>query len=234
MTTDVAPDIAHAPDTTPEIVPTYIFCPEEPFLNVWCNGRMLKFNNGRLMSTHIQEDRRALTEDDIAWFKAEAFKTEARGDQPRFIIYDGNIDNETVRAVLMSYLSARVTRQVLNRAQGADAATMAGDIELAMAMMLSTNDGLPDIRFGGDRVIDTINRVQPSMGAQMENLKKLAGGIIRPMADAQAAVRDEQVIQQAAAGLTGDNQELQPPAAKGVDDLIPGGSGQAVGSPWER
>lgn len=226
MTTE-AIQTAGAAAEAPERV--YIFCPEEPFLQVYVNGRMLSFANGRLVSTHLQNGR-PMTEEDIAFFEQQNTMT---GGPPKYVIWRGDIAKPEQRGMLMMYLQERVTRQVITRAQGVDASTLAQDITLAMAMMLSTDDGLPDLygQRNGSGQLDMIARLQPGLAAQMKGVSDFAmnafGGGINDLA---AARRDDEMIRKAAAGET---DELAPPAAKNVDELQPGGGQAVAASPWE-
>lgn len=218
--------VEDAAQAAEEFKRVYIFHPEEPFLLLYRGGRMLRFNNGRLISTTLQENGRPLGEDDIAWFRYEADRTERQTGEPRFVIWEGEL-TDTARGILMLALSRRITRQVITRAHGADAATMANDVELAMQMLLASEDGLPDIRTHRmGNVTDVISRLSPSLSETMRGqamaVNRLTDGMFEGMTTRErmaAQMEDERVIAAAAAGKTGDGDgdELTPPATKNVD-----------------
>lgn len=180
---------------------TYIFCPEEPFGQVNLNGRMLQFNNGRLVSTTRQAtDGRGMSEEDIAWFVRAMAEDEANHQPPRYIVYPGELTS-TARDVLAGMLVQRVTMSLMKRAAGADAATLADDITMTLSAMLATDDGLPDVR-GFSSVLNTVGRVSPSLQAQMQSLATLSQNIAT--GTVEQLTRDQEVIQAGAAGISHD------------------------------
>lgn len=234
MTTE-APDRLDTPKQ--EYKRVYIFHPEEPFLLLWRGGRMLRFNNGRLVSTTIQEDGRPLSEDDLEWFRREADESERQTGIPKYVIWEGEI-NDAARGILMLHLADRVTRQILTRAHGADATTLSGDIRMAVQMLLASDDGLPDVRtHRPNGVLETVGRVAPSlaetMRAQAEFAQMQVGNIafdgLTTRERLVQQLRDDEVIANAAAGIQPGSDELKPPATKNVDETS-GGSGSASGS----
>lgn len=200
---------------------TYVFCPDEPFLKAWVNGRALQFNNGRLVSTHYQRTpgdngRRELTASDIEFFRRHEAAALSRGEEPKYIVFDGEIDDPTTKQVLSNYLRERVMRTCSRKAWAADPQKVMDDAALTLAAMMATDDGLPDVRNMPQDMpglVRTMERSLPSAGKMLRDMIEMSRGFsMNPSQDyadmTDARKRDEEAIRIAASGNADDLSAL--------------------------
>lgn len=100
----------------------YVFSPDEPGLRIVINGKMRRFNNGRM----TLEDGDPAAE----WFRQKVLDT-PYGSLPKFIVTD-TLDSAT----LVRVLSERVGRAMAHRANAQDPATIQVDTEIQLNVML--------------------------------------------------------------------------------------------------
>ena len=163
---------------------TYVFCPSEPFLTVWVGGRALKFNNGRLVSTHYQRapganQRRELSDSDLAYFRQEEQRATARGEEPKYVVFDGELDDPITKQVLANYLRERVMHACSRKAWAADPQKVMDDTALTLAAMMATDDGLPDVRNMPQDMpglVRTMERTMPSAGKMLRDMIEMSRG----------------------------------------------------------
>lgn len=218
---------------------TYVFCPDEPFLIVWVNGRGLQFNNGRLVSTHYQNvpggnGRRELSAADIEYFRLEEARAMARGEEPQFIVFDGEIDDPVTKQVLSNYLRERVMRTCSRKAWASDPQKVMDDANLTLAAMMATDDGLPDVRNMPQdmpSIVRSLERTMPSAGKMLKDMIEMSRGFsLNPSQDyadmTDARRRDEEAIRIAASGNPDDLSALA-----GAQNTDPGAAPAAPAAP---
>jgi len=191
---------------------TYVFCPSEPFLQVYLSGRMVKFRSGRITDQQLYGGR-PLSDDDLKYF---------RSNPSRFRVFVGNLRREDDRLRAAGMLQREIYTAESRRAWASDPLGVDRMGQLAMAQALSTDDGLPDIQREAPlsrEAIDAIARVLPTEGAQLLEMLERIGQTAPQLARASALDQDASVIAQAAAGTDPDElvpdhiPDFTPPAA---------------------
>lgn len=180
---------------------TYVFCPSEPFLQVYLGGRMVKFRSGRITDQQLYGGR-SLSEDDLKYFAS---------NPSRFKVFKGNLRREDDRLRAAGMLQRDIYTAESRRAWASDPLGVDRMGQLAMAQALSTDDGLPDIQREAplsQEAIDAIARVLPTEGSQLVELLTRIGATAPQQAQASALDADAAVIAQAAANK--DLEELVP------------------------
>ena len=169
----------------------YVFSPEEPFLQIFIEGRLLKFNNGRLDTKGGQY---ALSQHEVQWFMNSQEATRSIGrdgggnPQPRFVVW---MDSMGPLAQAAPLLMERVMMTCGKKAWADNIVKVQDDMRFTMAVMLSDEHGVADITPSPIAGLQALQNIMPSA---VEAAGKLLGydpGLEAPntaQADADAAV----------------------------------------------
>lgn len=189
----------------------YVFSPEEPFLQIFVEGRLLKFNNGRLDTKGGQF---RLTQHEVQWFLNSPEATKSLGDdrlgqaQPRFVVW---MDSMGPIAQAAPLLMERVMMTCGRKAWADNITKVQDDMRFTMAVMLSGDDGIADIQ---PQPIAGLQALENIMPAAMVEAGKLLG--YNPDLAAPNTVQedaDSAAIQAAAKGLTEKPEAPDAPPA---------------------
>ena len=150
----------------------YVFSPEEPFLQIFVEGRLLKFNNGRLDTKGGQF---ALTQHEVQWFlnspeaKRNLGLDRLGNTQPRFVVW---MDSMGPLAQAAPLLMDRVLVTCGKKAWADNITKVQDDMRFTMAVMLSGDRGVADIQ---PSPIAGLKALQSIMPSAVEEAGKLLG-----------------------------------------------------------
>ncbi len=150
----------------------YVFSPEEPFLQIMIEGRLLKFNNGRL---DTKGGAFKLSQHEVQWFLNSPLATRDLGrdrlgnPQPRFVVWMDSMGPLPQAAPL---LMERVMMTCGKKAWADNITKVQDDMRFTMAVMLSGDDGVADIKPQPIAGLQALANVMPSA---VEEAGKLLG-----------------------------------------------------------
>jgi len=199
--------------TEPVTNHAYVFSPEEPFLQIMVEGRLVAFNNGRLDTKGGQF---RLTQHEVQWFMSSPNATRDIGldregnHQPRFVVW---MDSMGPIAQAAPLLMERVMVTCGKKAWADNITKVTDDMRFTMAVMLSDDKGVADIQ---PQPIAGLQALANAMPAAVAETAKMLG--YDPTLEAPNTVQadaDAAVIRAAAErqGVTSEPESPDAPAA---------------------
>jgi hypothetical protein len=168
---------------------TYVFCPNEPELQVYVmGGRLVHFSNGRL-----DTDRTPLSADEIAWFEQVAQDDVKAQRPPRYIVTQ-NIHDPMLRSMLLD----RFMQMAAGRSYATDVQRIMEEARYMTGVALSDGDGPADTKME-PMPLSALSRQHPNLAATAKSIigTEAEAGI---EVDQATLDRETEVINAAAAG----------------------------------